>query len=92
MWQLPSTFNQYTEGNEGHEVESRQKYDGQKNMRDEDNYANAVLRIAAQMKYGTKDEPIENVNEDIQSRDASQSNSFNPFEVDERQCMILSVN
>ena len=52
-------------------------------MRDEDNYANAVLRIAAQMKYGTKDEPIENVNEDIQSRDASQSNSFNPFEVDE---------
>ena len=52
-------------------------------MRDEDNYANAVLRIAAQMKYGTKDEPIENVNEDIQSRDASQSNSFNTFEVDE---------
>ena len=52
-------------------------------MRDEANYANAVLRIAAQMKYGKKDEPIENVNENIQSKDASQSNSFNTFEVDE---------
>ena len=50
---------------------------------DDRNYANAILKIASQMKHGKKDEPIDKVEVDAKSNEVKEDESFNPFEVDE---------
>lgn len=50
---------------------------------DDRNYANAILKIASQMKHGKKDEPIDKVEVDVKSNEVKEDESFNPFEVDD---------
>ena len=50
---------------------------------DDRNYANAILKIASQMKHGKKDEPIDKVEVDAKSNEVKEDESFNPFEVDD---------